>query len=266
MSQASASSSPPPNATPFIAAITGRGNAATAFIERVELVEEDARVVERPGPPLLQIGARAERLVARAGEHQRAQVGAAAISPRQRAANASSSSATSARDSAFAAAGRLSVTNTAGPRRSTSRVSEVPAAGVPIPPDAITRSTAARRFAETSGLLGCPTRDARAGPSDRGVLRRHLRPDPRHHDSLPPPRRSVELARHLRGGQRDHADPRADRPGLHPLDLPRACSIIARHRAPAQPLVAVRLARPAALMLATWARASSSREPPTIRR
>ena len=76
MSQASASSSPPPNATPFTAAMVGRGNAASASMSalispRKTRVSSSVQVRRS-----FEIRARRERLVALARQHQHAEVGA----------------------------------------------------------------------------------------------------------------------------------------------------------------------------------------------
>ena len=73
-SQHSASSQPPPNATPLTAAITGTDElmiAIGAFLDDGVL---RAPVVVAHALAFLQVAARAERLVAGPGEHDAAQV------------------------------------------------------------------------------------------------------------------------------------------------------------------------------------------------
>ena len=84
-SQASASSSPPPKATPLIAAITGAGKRASSS-SAAPRSPRNARVSSSVhARALLEIGPGAERLVARAGDHDRAHPGLAAQRAHRRA-------------------------------------------------------------------------------------------------------------------------------------------------------------------------------------
>ena len=119
MSQASASSSPPPNATPFTAAMVGRGNAASvsmsALISPRKTRVSSSVQVRRSFRSAPDENALSPPPVSTSARRSAPPAISAVSLPRSLV-----SSATNARDSAFAAAGRFSVTDTIGPRRSTS--------------------------------------------------------------------------------------------------------------------------------------------------
>ena len=133
MSQANASSNPPPNATPFTAAMVGRGNAASASMSAL-ISPRKTRVSSSVQVRRSFRSAPAENALSPAPLTTSARTSAPAAISCARSPSVLVISATSARDSAFAAAGRLSVTNTARSRRSTSR-------GAAAPPSAISITT-----------------------------------------------------------------------------------------------------------------------------
>src|SRR5262245_16487174 len=142
MSHASASSSPPPNAAPLIAAITGRRNAATAFISRLSSSRNphvcSSDIVRRSFR-----SAPAEKALP-APVTTTARTSLPCFTSAASCPNTPASSATSPFDSALAASGRFSVTKAVFARRSSRTNPVEPSVAVGIRPDGITSAGDAR--------------------------------------------------------------------------------------------------------------------------